>query len=285
MVRFFLLAAFLFVCGGAQAQVPWYCAYNPQLPLCHSQPTPTPPPPPPSPSPSPVTNPLPLYCVFPQYAYLPACHSTPSPPAPVSGWVLRYSPGMPVYTNGSFTFPFGESCPSWYTNGQYGVPSNYNGNPCHQVDYFTYPRNAAVSPGMILHATFTLAGNGQIGTYTETAPGCGYPGGPGEIFLFLEHTGDDALINLGWRWWSANPVLMTTNGAYTPGTYSVAVPLVQSSWGCVQGACTNAQFLDVLANLGNAGFSFGGGCAKGHGNFMSSGWATFAVGSWSFSWN
>jgi hypothetical protein len=69
-----------------------------------------------------------------------------------------------------------------------------------------------------------------------------------------------------------------------PGTANPSASLTDlSQWTSVFGEKANASaaatagFKQAMANLGNVGFSFGGGCFYGHGVRLSGGSARFAV--------
>ena len=105
---------------------------------------------------------------------------------------------------------------------------------------------------------------------------------PAQVRFLLQEKGDD-LSGVGgkqyYRWWSIN-------AAYelAPGSTTLTAQISDlSQWLSVFGeradasAAATAGFMQAMANLGNVGFSFGGGCFYGHGVRASGGGARFAV--------
>jgi hypothetical protein len=81
------------------------------------------------------------------------------------------------------------------------------------------------------------------------------------------------------RWWSNRVAYQLASGAA-----NLKASLTDlSQWTGVLGEKANASaaasvgFKQAMANLGNVGFSFGGGCFHGHGVRVSGGGARFAV--------
>ncbi len=196
-------------------------------------------------------------------------------PVPMpSGWSIRYSPGMPTQPTAdgggfSFNFPMGGGCPAPRTGNDPTQPS-FNVSACHHVDYVTrgpMPLNGSIT------IDYTITGNNPAWGYTTAAANTG--GAPPQLTLMIEHTNDQYLSNGLWRWDSN---IRTPIGL---GHYHVTVPLTFSSWAAVAGSSpgTPAQFQDVLANLGAVEFVFGGGDSAGHGLYLKSGSATFALNS------
>ncbi len=207
--------------------------------------------------------------------------NNPTPPFPfptpmpgISAWTIRYSPGMPTQPTAtgsgfSFNFPTGRGCPAPRAGNDPTQPS-FNVSACSHVDYVTrgpMPLNGSLT------IDYTITGNNPVWGYTTAATNTG--GAPPQLTLMVEHTNDQYLGNGLWRWDSN---IRTPIG---PGHFHVTVPLTFSSWAAVAGSSpgTQAQFQDVLSNLGAVGLVFGGGDSAGHGLYLTSGSATFILNS------
>src|SRR5271166_3075774 len=102
------------------------------------------------------------------------------------------------------------------------------------------------------------------------------------VRFLLQQRGDDLSGMNGkqyFRWWS-NSVAYEI----APGSANLSASLTDlNQWTSVFGEKANANsaatagFKQAMANLGNVGFSFGGGCYYGHGVRVSGGGARFAV--------
>jgi hypothetical protein len=75
----------------------------------------------------------------------------------------------------------------------------------------------------------------------------------------------------------------------TSGDVTMTVPLTPDQWSSVYrkvgnlNSSTLAGFQDALANLGDVGMTFGGGCFAGHGVNVSGGTARFVLISYTIS--
>ena len=217
-------------------------------------------------------------------AALAACNGTSSPPAPpgapidmsAAAWQIRYSPGMPAQPSAAsgggwqFAFPSNASgvCPAPATQ-----PPDFNLSPCHHVDYVTVPyASSIVAKSMVM--TFDVVTLSPTYDYrTATNNTCTRPA---VVRLLLEHSGDAALRNPVYRWWSGPSYRLdgSVSGAV------ISVPLTADQWSDVNGqsgSANAAAFADTLANVGAIGMTFGGGCFYGHGVYLDSGSATFVV--------
>jgi hypothetical protein len=206
------------------------------------------------------------------------------PTSSATPWTIRYSPGMPdfptpVGSGFTFNFPIGGSCPQPIPNPD----SNEDGSPCHQVDYVTrtpIPINGSFT------IDYTIAGSNPVFSY-YTEPG-NTAGDPLQLTLMIEHANDQALTNGTWRW-DSNVRIPFAVGPYCTGSTGAnfnlhchaTIPVNLSTWAAVAGSSpgTQAQFNDVLANLGAEGFVLGGGDSAGHGIYLTSGSATFTLNS------
>ena len=200
---------------------------------------------------------------------LAACNDNdPSPasttvPMNTEVWSIRYSPGMPPH-------------PTPQTSGGW---------------YFDFP----MSPNSVHYvlAAVSMAASGDVDanisvTTTET-PIFVYnlqPDNkrvyPAHVRFLLQQKGDDLSGKNGkqyFRWWSNSVAYQLARGEA-----QLSASLADlSQWTSVLGekangsAAATAGFKQAIANLGNVGFSFGGGCFFGHGVRVSGGGARFAV--------
>jgi hypothetical protein len=108
---------------------------------------------------------------------------------------------------------------------------------------------------------------------------------PAHVRLLLQQKGDDLSGTNGkqyFRWWSNSAAYQLASGR----AHLRASLTDLSQWTSVFGEKANANaaaasgFRQAMANLGNVGFSFGGGCFYGHGVRVSGGAARFAVASY-----
>ena len=97
------------------------------------------------------------------------------------------------------------------------------------------------------------------------------------VRLYLQRRGDDfTAAKEFFRWWS-NPVSYTL----AQGAAKLVAPLNAAQWSSVLGkrgtdsAAATQGFEAAIADLGNVGMTFGGGCFFGHGVFVTGGTARF----------
>jgi hypothetical protein len=105
---------------------------------------------------------------------------------------------------------------------------------------------------------------------------------PAHVRFLLQEAGDDLSGRNGkqyFRWFSNSVAYQLAPGA----AHLKAALTDLSQWTSVFGekasdsAVARAGFQGAMANLGNVGFAFGGGCFFGHGVGLSRGTARFAV--------
>lgn len=197
---------------------------------------------------------------------------------PLSGWQIRYSPGMPtkptVVPGGwQFTFPSmgAGTCPAPDTK-----PPNYNISNCHHVDYVTVPYTKAITAKTIVMTFEVHAIAGTIFShYTQTE---NTPDGPSAVRFMIEERNDSQLNNPTGRWWS-NPIAF--NLADTGGVATLSAPIDPSQWSDVNGQTgtqNQSGWSAALRTVGNVGMTFGGGYFFGHGVGTSAGGpATFVM--------
>ena len=187
-------------------------------------------------------------------------------PMNAEAWSISYSPGMPPH-------PAPQDGGGWY----FDFPTNPN-----SVHYVLAPVNMIASS--YVEAKISVATTGTPVFVYNLEPGntCIYPA---HVRLLLQEQGDDLSGTNGkqyFRWWS-------TSIAYqlAPGEADLSASLSDlGQWISVLGEKANASaaaaagFKQAIANLGNVGFAFGGGCFYGHGVRVSGGGAKFAVSSY-----
>jgi len=191
----------------------------------------------------------------------------PLPLAP-STWDIRYSDG-PVH-------PSAASEGGWeikFTHGT-ATPKPTQDCNCRGIGYVTTNRNKPIAGSSITISFEIAATPGTVfGFKTESDNTCATPA----TFRLLIERKNDTLTEPNYRWWS-NPInnpLQNTNGLV-----SLTVPLNGDNWSDVYGvtgAADPADFAAALADAGPVGTTFGGGCFFGHGAYITSGAATFAL--------
>ena len=102
---------------------------------------------------------------------------------------------------------------------------------------------------------------------------------PATVRALIQEQGDTlSTTQEYYRWWS-NPVSYTL----ADGTITLTTPLTPDQWSSVLGKFGNtdatslAGFQNALANVGNVGMTFGGGCFFGHGVNVAGGTAQFKL--------
>lgn len=182
-------------------------------------------------------------------------------------WSILYSPGMPPH-------PTLRTGGGWYFN----FPTDPN-----SVHYVLAAVNMEAS-------SYIDAGIQVITTGTPAFVYDLQPDNtcisPAHVRFLLQESGDDLSGTNGkeyFRWWSNNVAYKLA-----PGRANLRARLTDlSQWTSVLGEKANAStaaaigFKQALANLGNVGFAFGGGCFYGHGVRVRGGGASFAVTSYS----
>jgi hypothetical protein len=175
-----------------------------------------------------------------------ACSSErPQPPAfLLFGWTILYSTNVALEEDGTaFNFPY----------------------PPGSVHYVM--RRATVSDGrMSIRFKYRVDGAGEV---QETDCG-GQPCMPCQVRLIIQRAGDTLKAGYeNYRFWSG-PV------AVQPGEHTMEVQLDANVWTNVVGKNNAAGFFDLINNLENVGFTFGGMFA-GHGCHMLSGNLRFTI--------
>lgn len=177
--------------------------------------------------------------------------------AAAQGWDIRYSTGVSLTApveGQEFSFDFPQSPGS--------------------VHYVT--KAVTLAAGVAASATFTITtvGDPVFDYHTDPDNTCDRPAA---VRLFLQRRDDD-MSGAGqyefYRWWSnAGTVLKE-------GTFTVNVALEPALWTSVFGKTGDsnpAAFAEAMANLGNVGVTFGGGCFFGHGVRILNGRAVFTM--------
>jgi hypothetical protein len=182
-------------------------------------------------------------------------------------WSILYSPGMPPHptprTGGGWSFNF---------------PTDPN-----SVHYVLAAVSMAASSYVDASILVTTTGTPAFVYGLQPDNTCIYPA---HVRFLLQESGDDLSGTNGrqyFRWWSNSVAYKLAAGR--AGLRAWLTDL--SQWTNVlgekanAGAAAAAGFKQAMANLGNVGFAFGGGCFYGHGVRVSGGGARFAVTSYS----
>jgi hypothetical protein len=139
------------------------------------------------------------------------------------------------------------------------------------VHYVTTKYNGIINKGAMIYiegkieADPTVVWNYHLG---QAANRCDTPA---SAHVMLQIKNDDLTTSDG-RYWS-NPVGLTL----TNGPFALNILVTESNWTNVYGGFNKDGFDKLLKNMGNIGFTFGGGCFFGHGVSVSGGKAKFYV--------
>jgi hypothetical protein len=204
---------------------------------------------------------------------LAACNDPGSSPAPASrstvvpmdaqAWSILYSLGMPPY-------PTQQTGGGWYFN----FPTEPS-----LVSYVLAAVDMAASDSVDANILVTTSGTPVFAYNLQPNNNCVYPA---HVRFLLQEKGDDLSGRNGkqyFRWWSNSVAYQLA-----PGSANLSASLIDlSQWTSVFGEKANESaaatdgFKQAMANLGNVGLSFGGGCFYGHGVRVRDGGALFAV--------
>jgi hypothetical protein len=184
-------------------------------------------------------------------------------PMNAQAWSILYSPGMPPH-------PTPRRGGGWY----FDFPTAPN-----SVHYVVAAVNMAASEyadaSILVITTETPAFVYNL----QPDNTCNYPA---HVRFLLQESGDDLSGTNGkqyFRWWSNSVAYQLASG---PANLRASLTDL-SQWTSVFGEKANASaaavvgFKQAIANLGNVGLSFGGGCFYGHGVRVSGGGASFAL--------
>jgi hypothetical protein len=196
------------------------------------------------------------------------CGSQPSPSSTISlnpnAWNFLYSAGVPGHPD-----PAGSG---WY----FDFPS-CGGTAACSVNYLVTPVDFNVFGGHV-SASLQITTTGSPTFNYKLAPDntCD---NPAHVRLFLQQKNDPLTAQAEfYRWWS-NPTVYEL----AAGSSTLNAPLIPDQWVSVLGKIGNSSqratdgFKTALRNLGNVGFTFGGGCFYGHGVNVSNGTARFTL--------
>jgi len=178
-------------------------------------------------------------------------------------WSILYSPGMPLH-------PTPRTGGGWYFN----FPTDPN-----SVHYVLAAVNMVARSYVDATILVTTSGTPKFVYGLRPDNTCVYPA---HVRFLLQENGDDLSGTNGkqyYRWWSNSVAYQLASGSA-----NLRASLKDlSQWTSVFGEKANASaaaaagFKQAMGNLGNVGFSFGGGCFFGHGVRVSGGGARFAV--------
>lgn len=184
-------------------------------------------------------------------------------PMNAQAWSILYSPGMPPH-------PTAQAGGGWY----FDFPTAPN-----SVNYVLAAVNMAASSYVDASISATTTETAVFVYNHQSDNTCAYPA---HVRFLLQEKGDDLSGTNGkqyFRWWSNRVAYQLASGAA-----NLKASLTDlSQWTSVFGekanasAAASAGFKQAMANLGNVGFSFGGGCSYGHGVWVRGGGARFAV--------
>ena len=171
-----------------------------------------------------------------------------------SDWSFRYSPGMPANpaaTDGGWQFSF----------------PNRNG-----VEYLTTSAPpASASQSIIATIEIQTVGAPFFEYRTEAENTCETPA---TVRLFFQRHGDN-MSGDGpyefYRWWSNNPVAYQLSAGQVSLVGDLTDPTQWTSVLGQRGDANAPMFRAALADLGQVGFTFGGGCFFGHGVYVTPG--------------
>lgn len=176
-------------------------------------------------------------------------------------WSILYSPGMPPH-------PTPRTGGGWYFN----FPADPN-----SVHYVLAAVNMVAASYVDASILVTTTGKPAFVYGLQPDNTCVYPA---HVRFLLQEKGDDLSGSNGkqyFRWWSNRVAYQLASGRA-----NLRASLTDlSQWTSVFGEKANASataaagFKQAMANLGNVGFSFGGGCFYGHGIGVSGGGASF----------
>ena len=173
-----------------------------------------------------------------------------------NAWDIRYSTGVSLKAAPGQEFAF-------------DFP-----RPPGSVHYITKPVTAAAHSAA--RAAFTIATKGEPAFDYRTAADntCDRPAA---VHLLLQRQGDD-MSGKGryefYRWWSKAAAVLQE------GSATLDVALKPGLWTSVFGKSGDADpgaFAAAIADLGNVGVTFGGGCFFGHGVRILNGSAVFTM--------
>ena len=184
-------------------------------------------------------------------------------PMNAQAWTILYSPGMPPH-------PTPQIGGGWY----FDFPTEPN-----SVHYVLAAVSMAASGDVEANISVTTTGTPVFVYNLQPDNNCVYPA---HVRFLLQQKGDDLSGRNGkqyFRWWSNSVAYQLA-----PGQANLRASLTDLiQWTSVLGEKANGSaaattgFKQAIANLGNVGFSFGGGCFFGHGVRVSGGTARFAV--------
>ena len=178
-------------------------------------------------------------------------------------WSILYSPGMPPH-------PTPQQGGGWF----FDLPTGSN-----SVHYVLTTVNMAGTKSVDASISVTTSGAPVFVYNLQPYNNCVYPA---HVRFLLQEKGDDLSgtnRKQYFRWFSNSVAYQVASGSA-----NLNAPLTDfSQWTSVFGEKANASaaatagFKQAIENLGNVGFSFGGGCFYGHGVRVSGGDARFVV--------
>jgi hypothetical protein len=202
-------------------------------------------------------------------ASLSALSAPPDRSLSTQTWNIQYSPGMSPHPIAVDT--------GWYFD--FPAPNCGRADVC-SVHYVSTPVRSSATMADHINAAFEITTTGTPVFNYRLKPDntCDYPA---HVRFYLQRARDN-LSGQGeyefYRWFS-NDVAYEL----AAGSPNLTAALTTDQWTSVFGKkgdydpAAKLGFVQVLQNLGNVGFVFGGGCFYGHGVNVSGGTARFAL--------
>lgn len=220
----------------------------------------------------------------------PLAHTSPSTISmAASAWNIEEccSNGMPAHptrasTGWSFNFPLDPA--------QYQPCYDYTApHQCPWVGYVVTDTSITLTQSETINIVFQVVSRGvEFDSETQSFNTCDEP--EADFSIMIEHKNDRALSQDGYRWWAFASRYTFFNGSQDTGQITISVPLTPANWITVYGEPATQTtpdstseiipynyFVSTLANIGDVGMTFGGGCFAGHGAYLDRGTATFKL--------
>ena len=189
---------------------------------------------------------------------------------------------LPASTGWSFNFPLDpaqyQPCYDYTHRGQ-----------CPWVGYVVTDTSIRLTQSETINIVFQVVSSGaEFDSATQSFNTCDEP--KADFSIMIEHQHDRALSQDGYRWWAFANRYTFFNGSQDTGQITISVPLTPENWITVNGEPATQTtpdatsgiipynyFVNTLANIGDVGITFGGGCFAGHGAYLDQGTATFTL--------
>ena len=183
-----------------------------------------------------------------------------------SDWEIQHSYGMsahPTAASGGWVFSF--------PDGRDNCVSKTDAN-CPGVHYVTTKYTATMNDTVVIHIEGKIEADPTVvwNYRFEKANKCNTPA---IVHVMLQIKNDDLIASDGRYWSNASGITLTN------GPFNLDISVSEGDWTNVDGGFNKEGFDRLLKNMGNVGFTFGGGCFFGHGVSVSEGEAKFYLNS------